>query len=937
MTFLKLLLSNSIIYLAIVAIASPIDGEESKIKGVETDEESKIVRSVLNYNSSNIDYILPIHYNIKLMLLNNYLRSKCIITLNIFFAKQYISFYAPDSASIIVSTLKTNNGTVYEINDINFMKNNIYELDFGDVLLHGNYHLYIEYEIPIDVVRESFGIPYLSEDEQIEWLIATGIQRGNWYQTKKQQIFPYWDKPELRMTFVIWLLHNAEYEALSNMPIRETKLTNDNMMWTIFNKTPLISMDSVAFLVSGFYPSILSKNKAIRSSIWFRPQSEPHLEFAKTVIISASVYLRKWNILRNKTSFEDSSVLFESKVNHVAIPDLRKEIEQTFGFIFYREADITYNEELDPVAYKAIIARLIGHGMVQKYIGNVFRPTYLPTYWSHTWLNEGFKICYQAYLIDKALSSSRMMDLFVVQVQHELLYLNTYVVINSTIEYNSYPENYFHSSLSHIKGSIIWRMLIEAMPPYTFRKAFDEYMNNKLSKPEATTADHLWNAMRSKLNESYPKYDFNIKDAVNSWIMQKYPSVLEVTRNYSSYLVTISVQFHNKLEKHCYIPITYATESNPNFNKTWTKMWLKPWDSKIKFFFHENNQWIIINLQQAGYYRVNYDIMNWGKIAQYLNSENYSNIHVLNRAQIINDAFHFAIEKKLKFSIFWELASYLTQETDYIAWYPMLKAFEFLSNIFPFLNFYPEFKDVLRFDFMKNFRSSYWIRYQSNSSDYTKCLFQELAKWECIMKDDPCERKSNRYLKWHLANPKKKKLLPGWKRWTYCNGMKTANRVTWNKVYDDYIKGNDIILECLSYSKNLETVFYYYLNKIPDILFKSEYNVSHLQFESIERAYASTANIFLSAIERHTKDTYLLTLLLRYYEIIRHRKVSEIVTLIVIINNAYSKRQLDEIKKFVKEEIKSSTISITDVEQKMETRWSQIENQTKYFRSLFNN
>ncbi|XP_025268236.1 aminopeptidase N-like isoform X2 [Camponotus floridanus] len=483
-------------------------------------------------------------------------------------------------------------------------------------------------------------------------------------------------------------------------------------------------------------------------------------------------------------------------------------------------------------------------------------------------------------------------------------------------------------------------MLIEAMPPYTFRKAFDEYMNNKLSKPEATTADHLWNAMRSKLNDypkSYPKYDFDIKYAVNLWIMQKYPSVLEVTRNYSSYLVTISVQFYNKLEKQYYIPITYATESDLNFTITWTDMWLTPWHSEIGFFFFRNNEWIIINVQQAGYYRVNYDITNWRKIAQYLNSEKYSNIHVLNRAQIINDAFHFAIEKKLKFSFFWELASYLAQETDYIAWYPMLKAFEFLSNIFPFLNFYPEFKDVLRFDFMKNFRSSYWIRYQSNSSDYTKCLFQELAKWECIMKDDPCERKSNRYLKWHLANPKKKKLLPGWKRWTYCNGMKTANRVTWNKVYDDYIKGNDIILECLSYSKNLETVFYYYLNKIPDILFKSEYNVSHLQFESIERAYALTANIFLSAIERHTKDTYLLTLLLRYYEIIRHRKVSEIVTLIVIINNAYSKRQLDEIKKFVKKEIKSSTISSTDVEQKMETRWSEIENQTKYFRFLFNN
>jgi len=45
-----------------------------------------------------------------------------------------------------------------------------------------------------------------------------------------------------------------------------------------------------------------------------------------------------------------------------------------------------------------------------------------------------------------------MMDLFVVQVQHELLYLNTYVVINSTIVYKSYYENYLHSSLTHIKG-----------------------------------------------------------------------------------------------------------------------------------------------------------------------------------------------------------------------------------------------------------------------------------------------------------------------------------------------------------------------------------------------------------------------------------------------------------------------------------------------------
>jgi len=60
------------------------------------------------------------------------------------------------------------------------------------------------------------------------------------------------------------------------------------------------------------------------------------------------------------------------------------------------------------------------------------------------------------------------------------------------------------------------------------------------------------------------------------------------------------------------------------------------------------------------------------------------NIHVLNRAKIIDDAFHFMVVGELNSSVFWNLTSYLSQETDFIAWYPMIKAFEYMSTIFPF-------------------------------------------------------------------------------------------------------------------------------------------------------------------------------------------------------------------------------------------------------------
>jgi len=66
---------------------------------------------------------------------------------------------------------------------------------------------------------------------------------------------------------------------------------------------------------------------------------------------------------------------------------------------------------------------------------------------------------------------------------------------------------------------------------------------------------------------------------------------------------------------------------------------------------------------------------------------------------------------------------------------------------------------VLKFDFMQNFRFfAKWNLYDENNiNDHTKCLKQELAKWECIISDHPCEMISTNYLKWHLANPKENK------------------------------------------------------------------------------------------------------------------------------------------------------------------------------------
>lgn len=85
-----------------------------------------------------------------------------------------------------------------------------------------------------------------------------------------------------------------------------------------------------------------------------------------------------------------------------------------------------------------------------------------------------------------------------------------------------------------------------------------------------------------------------------------------------------------------------------------------------------------------GYYRVNYDKENWRKIISYLKTDDYEQIHVLNRAKLIDDAFYFMMNRTLPSSIFWDLTAYLYRDTDYIAWYPMFKAMGDISQIIPF-------------------------------------------------------------------------------------------------------------------------------------------------------------------------------------------------------------------------------------------------------------
>ena len=95
-------------------------------------------------------------------------------------------------------------------------------------------------------------------------------------------------------------------------------------------------------------------------------------------------------------------------------------------------------------------------------------------------------------------------------------------------------------------------------------------------------------------------------------------------------------------EYRWWIPVTYTTQENPNFSDTF------PSDSipdnglsySINGVITEAN-WILFNIQQTGYYRINYDISNWQLIIDQLMYA-HTIIYLMSRSQLIDDALNLA-------------------------------------------------------------------------------------------------------------------------------------------------------------------------------------------------------------------------------------------------------------------------------------------------------
>ncbi|KAL6418232.1 hypothetical protein ACFW04_012252 [Cataglyphis niger] len=747
---------------------------------------------------------------------------------------------------------------------------------FGDKLSQGNYTLKISF---LNAISNTENII-----SPLNNILQTKFEHNRWPDAMyfqaigARRLFPCWDNPKIKATFRISIIHGQEHQVFSNMPIQKRVLyiyeenKTEIYMWTsYFDISPAISTDVVTLVIT---PTSFSYFRTDKIILWHTDKLHKDMQYALMVANEIMTqYEVKWGKLKIPV------------VQFVAIFNLLYD-NQNCGLVLNKETNIMYDENLHSVAHKIKVAQLIGRATIYQWFVNLVNPMWS----SYLWFIDGLVL----FAIDAihGYKNSELLNLFIVQNQFESLRLDTHLFMEPLLaKANSSEINSLTLFSRYIKAPLILRMLQHIVTDEIFRKSIYQYLNEHAS----STLEDFWTIMQNAIADSYDvlaikKYIFPVTIIIDSWTRYKGYPVLKITRNYSKSSVNIEVENYNTYKDHVFwIPVTCTSQIEPNF------MNLKhPIYEQRLIFMHSNQQpiqviinddgWVIFNLQQVGYYRVNYDSENWLKIAKYLNSDEYTKIHVLNRAKIIDDAFYFMVEQQLDSSIFWNLTSYFARETNYIAWYPMIKIFEYMSSVFPFSNEKVQnIKDKLN-EILRNLLGK--IKYEENfeENDLTKSLRQEAIKWACILDDNQCLEKAYEKFLEHIEKPETNKLLPWWKEWIYCKGLISANSSIWHKMVNISISKEKInrsseFLACAS-------------NKIIDeylelIKFKENEDLSEIDIKN-------RLNSLLVIIAKHAKyDNVLSNILINFDKLILWN-TNGITIFIVIVNHVYSKEQLDE-------------------------------------------
>ncbi|TRY66396.1 hypothetical protein DNTS_003361 [Danionella cerebrum] len=601
------------------------------------------------------------------------------------------------------------------------------------------------------------------EDQDQERFLATSLLQP----TDARKVFPCFDEPALKAVFNITIIHRPGTEALSNQVGVPDIIKIDGEDWikTTFDPTLIMSTYLLAFTVSDF--AAKSTPSGFRIQVHARREAidAGHADYA--LDITGKILNHYENLFGLKYPLK--------KLDQIAVPDFGVGAMENWGLISYQESALLYDEETASTFDQEWVATLIAHELAHQWFGNLVTMRW----WNDVWLNEGFAT-YMSYFGVEAAGWD-LKDLIVlkeIQTAFQVDSLNSsHPLSMSENDVQTFSEIIeLFDDITYSKGAAVLRMLAAYITEDALMKGVKTYLSK--FQYGNTVYKELWECLQAETVQ-------NVEEFMRTWINHVgYPVVTIITQTGE----TSQEQFLLKQgEGHgvpWQVPIKYITSKQVN-----------PRDDLLRVngpvrrphFQLGKDEWLLANINCTGFYRVNYDEDNWKKLILQL-ERNHHAIPLINRGQLIDDAFNLARAHRLNVTIALSLTKHLINDTDYIPWESALKNLDHFILMFDRSEVYGPITKYLRNQVTPLYE--YFEEYTMNGTIPEEHLDQytqvDAVSVACSNGLPECITMARRLFNEYKNGTNL--IDPNLRRAIYCSAVASGDDNDWEFVWDEYQK-----------------------------------------------------------------------------------------------------------------------------------------------------